>query len=185
MNHLKQQVGDTLVEVTFAAVILSAVLVSCFALANLAYRQGARAQERAQAANLAQEQYEALRTVRDSNPWDAVNGFANQITTVTSGTTTCSDGTSGKCFYLYKDITNGGKWALASGSYAPTQGGSSAPGVQRVSIKVDNTVTAADGTTAYKVFGITAAWDPRGGSGPKELVEMKVVLANKDGLEPR
>lgn len=67
MKLLRRQSGDTLVEVTFALALLSAVLASAFTVANLTQRIVAAAKERTFAIGLAQEQAEALHAYRDKD----------------------------------------------------------------------------------------------------------------------
>lgn len=65
--------GDTLVEVIFSLIILTAVLVAVFSLGRQAHSQSSNSQTRIQAIDLVQEQYEALRNYRDRQasvtPW--------------------------------------------------------------------------------------------------------------------
>jgi type II secretory pathway pseudopilin PulG len=172
LKYLDSTRGDTLIEVMFAVVILSAVLISCFALANTAFRQGGRAQERAQAANLAQEQYEALRAYRDGTGWA---GFYADTNGAISGPP-CN------CFHLEKVA---GVWKPVADVTQPIQG--------------DESVVAANGTVktwitkdyiygpalspAYVTYGIHVSWQPPG-TGPLEYVEMKASLADLTGLKP-
>lgn len=68
MRHLDQR-GDTLVEVMIATAILTVVLAASYNIAGAVFRLGQSAKERTQAANLIQEQAEALRSFRDSRSW--------------------------------------------------------------------------------------------------------------------
>jgi hypothetical protein len=70
MKCLTNQSGDTLVEVIFALIILTALLVSSISLARLANIQGNNSRIRTQHANILHEQYEAVRAFRDSVDWD-------------------------------------------------------------------------------------------------------------------
>ena len=63
---IKNQSGDTLVEVLLATVLLSVVLASAFTLSNRATRINQQAFERTQVSNLAQQQAELVRSARDS-----------------------------------------------------------------------------------------------------------------------
>lgn len=65
MKQRRGQAGDTLVEVVMAVAIISGTLVSAYAVANNSYRLGVQSRERIEAANLAQQQAELLRTYRD------------------------------------------------------------------------------------------------------------------------
>jgi len=70
MSRFNQN-GDTIVEVIFALVILSAVLVGALALARFSRVNSENSQLRTQTINAVQEQYEALREFRDDNTWAA------------------------------------------------------------------------------------------------------------------
>ena len=76
------QRGDTLIEIIMATAILTFVLISSYAVASRATRLGQEARERSVAANVAQEQIEALRNYRDnSTDWGNSTGpgFTNHI----------------------------------------------------------------------------------------------------------
>jgi Tfp pilus assembly protein PilV len=77
--------GDTLIEVLFAFVILSAVISVAFGGAMSSYRSALTAQNRSQALFLAQYQADALKTYRDSLDWD--NGGQN-VSFLNGNTTT-------------------------------------------------------------------------------------------------
>jgi len=70
----KKLSGDTLIEVLFAFVILSAVISVAFGGAMASYRSALTAQNRTQALFLAQYQADALKTYRDSLEWDSAGG---------------------------------------------------------------------------------------------------------------
>lgn len=70
----KHKPGDTLIEVLFAFVILSAVISVAFGGAMASYRSALTAQNRTQALFLAQYQADALKTYRDSLDWDGGGG---------------------------------------------------------------------------------------------------------------
>jgi Tfp pilus assembly protein PilV len=70
----KKLSGDTLIEVLFAFVILSAVISVAFGGAMASYRSALTAQSRTQALFLAQYQADALKTYRDSLEWDSAGG---------------------------------------------------------------------------------------------------------------
>lgn len=67
----RHNAGDTLIEVLFAFVILSAVISVAFGGAMASYRSALTAQNRTQALFLAQYQADALKTYRDSLDWDS------------------------------------------------------------------------------------------------------------------
>lgn len=71
---MRQQSGDTLVEVLLATVILSVVLAAAFALTNRATRLNQTAVERTTATNLMREQIEIIRGARtnDTLLWSSI-----------------------------------------------------------------------------------------------------------------
>src|SRR5687768_17366191 len=62
----RREAGDTIIEVVIATVIMGVILFSAYGLSNQSVKQGVIARERSQAAQLAQEQAEGLRALRDS-----------------------------------------------------------------------------------------------------------------------
>jgi type II secretory pathway pseudopilin PulG len=79
LKFFKSDRGDTLVEVVLAIAILGMVLVASFNVANAAFGLGQSAKERTQAANLVQEQAEALRNYRDSHRWNSLPPAASDM----------------------------------------------------------------------------------------------------------
>jgi len=71
----KKLSGDTLIEVLFAFVILSAVISVSFGGAMASYRSALTAQNRTQALFLAQYQADGIKTYRDSLDWDSTGGL--------------------------------------------------------------------------------------------------------------
>ncbi|HEX3082443.1 MAG TPA: prepilin-type N-terminal cleavage/methylation domain-containing protein [Candidatus Saccharimonadia bacterium] len=67
---LKNERGDTLVEVVIALAILSLVLLSSTLITTQAFRIGQTARERTTLTDAAQVQAEALRSFRDNHTWD-------------------------------------------------------------------------------------------------------------------
>lgn len=63
------QRGDSLVEVILALVILTAVLITALTISRLTRVGSVNSGQRAQAINLMQEQYEALKYYRNHNSW--------------------------------------------------------------------------------------------------------------------
>ncbi len=70
-------VGDTLIEVIFAFAILGTIVGFAFTGAIAARKSSVSAQQRTQALLIAQYQSQALKTYRNSLPWDASGGFPN------------------------------------------------------------------------------------------------------------
>lgn len=78
MSLRLDQRGDTIVEVIFSLVILSSVLVGALGLARNSRLNSENSLLRTQAANMVQEQYEALKSQRDNYPWrNFLNGSGN------------------------------------------------------------------------------------------------------------
>lgn len=95
--------GDLLVEVVLALSILAAVLLGAMNVANKAFGVGGSARNRTQAANLMQEQAEALRNYRDSHLWNGgANPAFNEFTSHASPT-----------FYMVSSATG---WSANNGS---------------------------------------------------------------------
>lgn len=112
MRLLRLQNGDTLVEVTFALAILSALLASAFTVANLSQRVVAAAKERTVAVSLAQEQVEALHAYRDKDLTTAgsptlANAFGYSLTQCVIGPV--------PTFHMATGATNSG-WRPISGA---------------------------------------------------------------------
>lgn len=95
---LRNQRGDTLVEVAIALTIMSAVLTSAFYLANRSIQVGRLAKERNLLVTAAQTQAESLAIMRDRLGWAV---FSNKV-----------DSYAGACFYLDASLV----WQ--TGSYA-------------------------------------------------------------------
>jgi len=81
MRRCRTEAGDTLVEVVFALLILSSVLVGSFALIRVSRGNTQNSLLRSQAINMVQEQYNALRDFRDNNPqgWTGFVGAASCV----------------------------------------------------------------------------------------------------------
>lgn len=114
LSRIKSQVGDTLVEVTIAAGLLSFALVAGLLLAVLASRYVQAAKFRTTAINLAQEQSEALHNLRDVQGYSALApGGSNPLPT---------DGNTGAPTHFYMSQTatgwiNNNNKNLSSGIY--------------------------------------------------------------------
>jgi len=152
---LSKRRGDTLVEVAMALALLSVVLVSAFNIASAAFRLGQSAKERTQASNLIQEQAEALRNYRDSNPWG-----------------TFEPGTRGT-FHMVRNASGG--WRPQGGTFSPTLSG--LPTLYTLRI-----VRSTSGGERAP-FQITAEWDQDGSTVPNTTT-IAYTLVNLDGLAP-
>ncbi len=124
-STLDSEVGDTLIEVTFALAILGFVLLSSTVIATTAFRTGQTAKERTQVSQAAQAQMEALRSFRDNHTWSefrfgsgpTYNGIEDVITT---SNCTSAELAGKKCFHMiYKPTVPGtSEWVPAAGSMA-------------------------------------------------------------------
>ena len=100
--------GDTLVEVTIALAILASVLTAAYVVSNRAYILGQQSRERSELVNEAQQQAEALKVFRDTHRWfEFENGgtlsgiyYPGIKTRFSSGD--CDPGTPGNqtCFHI-------------------------------------------------------------------------------------
>lgn len=96
---LKNNNGDTIIEVLMAIVVLSLVLTTSYALANRSSQAVRQAQERSEALKYSQEQLEKLRNfVQINTNWTAsgYECFANGSNTPTSSATNCGFGTDSR-----------------------------------------------------------------------------------------
>jgi Tfp pilus assembly protein PilV len=135
---IRWQRGDTLVEITIAMAILAMVLTSSVVLGVSAMHIGGESRQRSQAAELAQEQAEGLRSFRDTAGWTAFN----TDTSIASGAPFHMDST-------------GGSWAADTGSFVPTIGGN--PSAYTIAM------TSTSLSASERRFDITANWNAPGG----------------------
>ena len=125
VNWRGNEQGDTLIEVTFALVILGAVLVGSTAAVTLAFRTGQTANERTEVAEAAQSQLEGLRSFRDNHTWAQFRqgqncgaggycGVDEALSTIPS--TPCVSGAPG-CFHMELLATGPGvtEWIPVAG----------------------------------------------------------------------
>lgn len=126
---MKNQRGDTLVEVLLATVIISVVIAGAYALTNRATRLNQTSLERTTASNLMRQQLELIRGARSAGAntevWDAiVNGSGSKVTTVAPVYATCSPTTGSRPFTINPNtnFTNAGDVLTYSGSTAPVNG---------------------------------------------------------------
>ena len=75
---IKNERGDTLIEVVFSLAILAATLITAFNIANMSYRMGLQARERTQAISINQAQAEMLQLHRNQTIEQKVSGGADQ-----------------------------------------------------------------------------------------------------------
>jgi type II secretory pathway pseudopilin PulG len=112
MNSRWRERGDTLVEVTIALAILSAVILSAFVVANRAYFVGRNANEKERDVAYAQLQAEALTSFRDSHTWDEflnggtdANGSFKGINVAFQPTGNCTSANV-YCFHMEQTAPN-------------------------------------------------------------------------------
>jgi type II secretory pathway pseudopilin PulG len=174
-SGIRLQAGDTLVEVAMAIAILGMVLVSSFNVASAAFRMGQGAKERTQAANLVQEQAEALRNYRDSHRWSdplVADDVLDRIVAI---------GGFGARFHMQHGP---GGWNFASGPRPQLDS------VHRVFITAQPS-PFPDFTDRLR-FEITAEWVPPGGSTAHtcpsgfagECTTITTYLVNLDNFAP-
>lgn len=156
---LRNERGDTLIEVTLALSILAVVLTSGFVTANRAYIIGQNARERTEIINLAQAQAELLKNYRDIHNW---NEFTTGTVPSTSG---CPTGIS-PCFHMTSTPT----------VLSPVGGSLAA-------ISTNGSISIVRGTTnaTYAEFEIVYVLNPRGG-GVTSTNRIPMKLANLDGI---
>jgi hypothetical protein len=126
MSLVSRQNGDTLVEVILALVILSTVLVTSISLSRLSRSQSTNSSARLQAVNLMQEQYEALRWMRDNKTWaqfargaNCIGGVCNGIQAAAASDTVpatmgCPAGQY--CFHMERSAAG---WVACPGAWHP------------------------------------------------------------------
>lgn len=171
---LRNQRGDTLVEVTIALAILALVLTGAFTLANKAFNVGQSAKERSQLVGDAQQQAEALESFRDSHTWSeflAGNGAGLPGINVRAATGGCT----APCFHLERKVIGASpaQWVPVAG---PTTG-SQLGGQDMISI----TAAALVGTPPAYDFLVSYTVPQRGG-GPDLASNIRLRLADLDLL---
>lgn len=180
MRHLRNQRGDTLIEVTLALAILGAVLTGAFAAASGAFRLGQTAKERTALVAAGQRQAEALTNFRDSHVWNEfLNGGGAGPTRFNGVSTTSTTGclASGSCFHMERRQLNGTwQWVPMPGSLAAVAD-PTIPATGAVSISAER----IDANT-YK-FHVAYANQTLGNSGNGQNTgELLVQLVNLDAL---
>ncbi len=108
----RREAGDTLIEVTFALAILSAVLLSSTVIAMTAFRTGQTARERTQISQQAQQQMEALRSFRDNHSWTEFRVGASPAYHGIDGVlgSNCVLDVTVPCFHMELKNTSGVTW---------------------------------------------------------------------------
>ncbi|HSX14531.1 MAG TPA: type II secretion system protein [Candidatus Saccharimonadales bacterium] len=129
MIRLTNQRGDTLVEVVFALIILSAILVTTLSIGRLSRVNNQNAQLRTQAVNLVQEQYQALKSYRDSTNWQLFQGYPGSsglnidVMGGCNSNALADPATDPKCvFHMERDFRIGathGQWLPCPGTWNP------------------------------------------------------------------
>ncbi len=129
MKRLTNQRGDTLVEVIFAIIILTSILVSTFTLGRQSRAQSDNASRRTAAINMMQEQYEALRSYRDRVGWPAFIGtYTVGFPGLSTGIARRHDAPSScdpvdDCFHMERQSNNAladyGQWVPCPGQWFP------------------------------------------------------------------
>lgn len=145
------QAGDTLVEVTIAMAIFGLVLASSFLLGMTAIRVGESAKERSQAAQIAQEQAEALRSFRDETAWGQFVG--NPILIAGNAT-------------AFNMTADSGSWLPDNSAQPYTATINGQPSIYKVAI----TTTAPVTSSSCEVdFNITVTWPGAGSQPPNQI----------------
>lgn len=178
MSKLKLQRGDTLVEVTIAAAILSMVLLVCYVLATKAFHLSQAAKERRQVTELMQQQVEYIHSLRNSS--DKWSDFVNLFPA--AGPTTCHYDTTEPWPPAYNpdracSLTSSGSIVI---SHAPFT--SQSP--FKVAVTLRGSLAASDNTNCFGcnpadklVFHIHGEW-PSAGSGPTNTSDLDFILVN-------
>lgn len=152
--------GDTLIEVIIATVIIGTILLGATTLSSRAFQAGISARERAQATNLLQTQAEALRALRDNNPWE---DFRDLLPA------------SGTDFHI---ASSGNRWQIVTSRLAnPTINGTASIFSE---VWVNGRLSGPDPTDPDKFEGTIHVTWPRLGSGPQEVTEMAFKLTDTE-----
>jgi prepilin-type N-terminal cleavage/methylation domain-containing protein len=164
----KPQSGDTLVEVVIATIIIGVILASAYSLSTKAFQLGQSGKERSQAAQLMQEQAEALRSQRDSNStWSAF--LARQSSVTGSDQYYLRKGTG----WQVTEVSGSVSRTACSGAYQPgTEPGSSVPQYYRLA------VTNLEKSASRLRAKVMVCWQRLGG-GPIEYTELYLNLVDQ------
>jgi type II secretory pathway pseudopilin PulG len=168
------QRGDTLIEVTFALVILAAVLVSSSMLAVKALQQAHTGQERTQVADEAQRQLEGLRSFRDNHTWNEfLNGSGGTYLGVLNvGGTTCKAGAA-PCFHLDTRPTTPG----VTSEFVPLPNSMSG----KVATSYIEVRAVQDGNSPPQSVDVTVSYGfLNEGGGPNNVGHIKARFTNLD-----
>jgi prepilin-type N-terminal cleavage/methylation domain-containing protein len=167
------QRGDTLVEVTMALAILALVLTGAFVAANRSYLLGQQAKERSQIVDVAQQQAEALESLRDSRTWTE---FVNGTSAGVNGIRVRGAG-SGQFYMAQQTVGGVTQWA-------PRAGKGTDGGILGNQAAVWITVYNDPGATATPAsFRFIVHYNlPARGGGPAMDGTLWLILANTDLL---
>lgn len=179
MDMHKDTKGFTLIEVVMAMVIIGVVVIGAFVLANRAFNIGQSSRERTQAAQLAQEQAEALRSLRDtSSSWDAFRSSINASFATSpvdpASPSTCRNvdvvGLEGEFFHVER-TSGGNAWQPQPYSFCP-----SVNDVNFYEVVIAGQFTGRDGDEDKLEAVVRVQW-PQIGGGPDQVSEVTVRLS--------
>jgi len=165
------QRGDTLIEVAIAIVIVGTILFSAYVLSSKAFQLGQSAKERSQAVQLAQQQAEGLRSLRDNQSWASLASEIRSKPQDASG-----------YFHFHIEKSNSGgsdKWSIVASSsdgtaeYKPL--GSDSFYRTEIAAKLLPNSVASDKLEA-RVF---VQWE-RFGTGTPETTELFMKLTDRN-----
>jgi Tfp pilus assembly protein PilV len=164
------QRGDTLVEVTIAIAIISAVIASTANLANYTFRVGATARQRTEAASILEQEAELIRNQRDtaivgpgwaSFRYDVFNTpFAPACPSVATTYTLSA-----------APIAGGNTWVSSKTGYTITTSQS----VYTMSTTACSLGTGSDGGTDDIDFTINLKWTAEDGETETAALEIELV----------
>lgn len=198
MLFSRNERGDTLVEVTIALTILSAVLMSAFVVANRAYQVGLSANERTRQIALAQRQAELLTNFRDSHTWkqflDGLAGPTGYNGINVRNNPTCGVANNRKCFHMVEP--DGASVTIIqpeNGAVGLNIGGGGASGVTSFvdirTLEATSSGAPADlvnGPITFAIrYGTDRAGTPGGTADNRNVGSIYLTLANIDGFRQK
>lgn len=164
MRMLRNEQGETLVEVIMALAILSLVLTSAYVIATRSFRQGRGAGERTQAANYLQEQAEALRSFRDANPWST---FTSAVK--------AGSASGGFCLKQGTNLAGQAAWTVVDDNDAACN----KAGIELTILATADDVAGKVPADAYR-FTLTAQWS----TGPDQNTTQVITTLTNPGAKP-